>query len=55
MRNDGRAHQSIKLGRAHAGNNCGFSGFECRSHNNARAFDGGNLFSRAKVHGSATT
>ena len=55
MRNNGCAHQGIKLGRAHASNNCCFSGFEGSSHNNARAFDGGNLFSRAKVHGSATT
>ena len=53
VRNDGRAHQRIKLGRADASNNCCFSGFECSSHNNARAFDGGNLFSRTKVHSSA--
>ena len=53
VRNDGRAHQRIKLGRAHASNNCCFSGFECSSHNNARAFDGGNLFCRTKVHSSA--
>jgi hypothetical protein len=55
MRSNGCAHQRIKLGRTDARNNCGFSGFKCSSHNNARALDGGNLFSRTKVHGSAAT
>jgi hypothetical protein len=55
MRNDGRAHQRIKLGRADTSNDCCFSGFKGSSHNNARAFDGCNLFSRTKVHGSAST
>ena len=55
MRNDGRAHQRIKLGRADTSNDCCFSDFKCSSHNNSRLLDSGNLFSRTKVHRSAAT